>query len=127
MYRRLWCLALLPMLAFAGAAQEPKKDAGKKEEPKKETKIVVKCERNEPLFDLEEPAAFFIVSTTSGELVYRMTDDGLATEKEGKLRVTAGKTYRLEHKAEKPCILRCELEQKGTKTLSVAGVGTTKI
>ena len=127
MFRRLWCLALLPMLAFAGAAQEPKKDAGKKEEPKKETKILVRCERTEPLFELEEPAAFLLVSTTSGELAYRFTDDGITPIKEGKLRVAAGKTYRLEQKFEQPCILRCELEQNGAKTLSVAGVGATKI
>jgi cephalosporin-C deacetylase len=56
-----------------------------------------------------------------------MTDDGLSTIKEGKLRVTAGKTYRLEEKVEKPCILRCELEQNGAKTLAVAGVGLAKI
>ena len=127
MCRRFWSLLLLPMIAFAGAAQEPKKDVAKKDEPKKETKIAIRCERNDPIFELDEPAAFLLVSSTSGEIAYRMTDDGNALIKEGKIRVNAGKTYRLEQKVEKPCILRCELEQNGTKTLSVAGVGATKI
>jgi cephalosporin-C deacetylase len=127
MCRRFWSLLLLPMIAFAGAAQEPKKDVAKKDEPKKETKIAIRCERNDPIFELDEPAAFLLVSSTSGEVAYRMTDDGNALIKEGKLRVNAGKTYRLEQKVEKPCILRCELEQYGTKILSVAAVGANKI
>jgi cephalosporin-C deacetylase len=126
MRRRFWCVLLLPMIAFAGAAQEPK-NAPKKDEPKKDTKILVRCERTEPLFELDEPAAFLLVSNASGELAYRWTDDGITPIKEGKIRVTAGKTYRLDQKAEKPCILRVELEQNGTKIMSVAGVGANKI
>ena len=68
-----------------------------------------------------------VVSLVAGEVEYRFTEDGYQVVKEGKLKVDAGQTYRLEGKLDRPGFLRLELKQGTATALAAAAIDPTKI
>ena len=126
MKRSIWAsgaVCALLMVALA-SAQGPAKKDDKKKEP---APLRVKVERDDATYKVDESASFVFVSTVAGEVGYRFTEDGYQVVKEGKLKVEAGQTYRLEGKLDRPGFLRLELKQGTATALAAAAIDPTKI
>lgn len=126
-------LFLLLVLATGVPAQTKGKDAKK---DAKDVKKVIKpvpvilqseCERREGIYKLDEPAVFLLRSTANGEVDFKMTEDGMKTIREGKLRVAAGEIYKLEGKMDRPGFLRLQLKQGSASAVAAAGIEPSKI
>jgi cephalosporin-C deacetylase-like acetyl esterase len=119
----LWVPFLALFLSAQPASAQPKKTPP----PLPPAALALRAERAEAVYNLDEPAAFLFATNQPGEIVYRFSEEGFSTIKEGKLSVQAQKTYRLDHKLDRPGFLRLDLEQNGGKAFAVAGVAPTKI
>ena len=87
-----------------GQGQAPKKSA-----------VQAVCTRPDALFKVGETATFKVESEIDGEAVYRMTEDGFKTVKEGKLTLKKGTSlpsHRLTTTRPLTCPLRCKCISK---------------
>lgn len=122
-------LLLAAALAAGGWAQnaDTAKDP-KDTKPKPATTILrTECERESATYKVGEPAVFLLASTTGGEVDYTFTLDELKLVKEGKIRVTPGQTFKIEHASETPGFLRLTLKHDGASASAVAAIDPTKI
>ncbi len=130
-------LLLLAALVSGGDAQTKGKDV--KKDPKDTTKDVkpeVKpapvllnagCERADATFKVNETVVFLLASNTSGEVEYAFSEDGMKAVGDGKIRVVAGQTYKLESKLDHPGFLRLQLTQGTGTAVAAAAIEPTKI
>src|SRR5262245_48940383 len=101
-------LLLLAALVSGVSAQKDKKDKDKKDKDvKKEVKpapigLRAQCDRPTALYKVGETVSFLLASTASGDIEYKITDDGFKVVKEDTIRVAALKTYKLEEKLDHP-------------------------
>ena len=132
-------LLLLAALVSGVDAQNKGKDKDKDKDVKKDIKdakpevkpipIVLRteCERPEAIYKVDETVVFLLASTASGAIDYVLTEDGMKTVGDGKLRVVAGQTYKLEGKLSRPGFLRLQLTQGSATAQAAAGIEPTKI
>ena len=99
-------LAALLMLTFAGLSSAP--GQGKK---KAQPGLRAQCDRADALYRVGDEAAFLVTSQTDGPATYRLSEDGHATVKEGKLELKAGETQRLTGTLKKPGFLLLQVRQ----------------
>src|SRR5262245_62135970 len=111
----------------SGQTKDAGKDAKKEPPPPAKVLINLKCDRESATYKVDEPAVFLFASSASGDLDYKFTDDGMKVVDEGKLRVVAGKTYKLEGKLGHPGFLRLQLNQDTGTAVAAAAIDPTKI
>lgn len=119
---RVWSLLLALVTCFPVSAQD-KKDDGKKPV----AAFTLRCNRENATYKVGDKAVFLIQANDDGEGVFRFSEDGYKTVKEGKIRVQKGEVYTLGESLGKPGFLQLSITIGKTTKLAAAAFDPEKI
>src|SRR5947209_423338 len=80
--------------------------------------LVTRCDRNDAIYKVGEKAKFLLTSTIAEDGSYRLSEDGVGTISEGKIKFKPGQVYSLTGTLTKPGFLQLRVQQGKEKALA---------
>jgi len=97
------------------------------QDKKKMPALRAECDRPEAIYKVNEKAVFLFQGGADGEASFRLSEDGHVIIKEGKQKLKAGETYKLEGSLTKPGFVQFRLQMGDQVALAAAAFDPDKI